>query len=145
MIDKLRKQILSNCSRDLITNGDDDEVHLGLSEYQIGHAQKQGRHAIKALECVSNAHSNGTNVTWREACESASDILLSDACGRTIERWFLTCKDSHETFPPNERGIHTITKDLNPFVRCKDENDNDVNKVDNNDIYKKLKSGLYYT
>ena len=50
---------------------------------------------------MSNSHENYKNITWREAYESASNILSSDACGHAIERWFLICEDNNECFPPN--------------------------------------------
>ena len=87
---------------------------------------------------MSNAHNNGKNVTWREACESASNVLLSDVCGRTIERWFLMHTDDFEMFPPNKKGIHAIAKDSNPFVMCNHE-DKKTHKIDNDDICKKSK------
>ena len=95
------------------------------------------------LESISNLYENCENITWRKACESASYILLLDICRRTIERWFLIYKDNNKSFPPNQRGIHTTTSNLNPFVICNNKNKNICNKIDNNDLYKKLKNGLY--
>ena len=85
----------------MIIHRNDDKVFLGLTKHQISHAQKKGCYVIKALKSVSNSHKNCENITWREAYKSASNILLSNVCRHTIERWFLIYKDNNESFSPN--------------------------------------------
>ena len=57
----------------MILNSDDDEHVLGLSPFQINKAEIQGRHILKALQILDRTFIEKMNITWREACERASD------------------------------------------------------------------------
>ena len=75
---------------------------------------------MKALQIVSDSYKNEESVSWRDACEKASDVLLSKYCGSTIEFWCLTFKENSHKIPMSKMGTHSVTKDLNPFLKVID-------------------------
>ena len=99
MINKLKRKIESKFSQLLTLHGVQEEVDLALSDHQTENAQNQGRRLVKALGCVSDACCEGSNIAWRDAGKKASDALLSEVWGRTIERWLTVCKDDKHKLP----------------------------------------------
>ena len=57
--------------------------------------------------------------------------MVTDACGRTIKRWYVLYRDNNYKLPVSERGKHTIFKDFNPFLLTEDKGNE---TKDNNDM-----------
>jgi len=137
IISLLEEQLKSNNVKDLILYGNQKEFMLGLTKYQIYQIEKEGRYILKVLQVVSHYYDECKSITWRTACEIASDELVTDVCRHTIERWYVLYKDNNYKLPVSKRGKHSITKDLNSFLLTEDKG---TEKRDNNDVYRLLRS-----
>ena len=119
-MNELERQLKSKDACDLILHGDQKEFSLGVSKHQKFQVEKEGRHVLKPLQVASRYYDEKKSVAWRKACEIASNKLVTDVCGRSIERWYVLCKDNFNKLPVSDRGKHTITKVFNPFMLTDD-------------------------
>ena len=86
---------------------------------------------------MSRCYNECESVTQRVACEIASDELVTDACGPTIERQYVLYRDNNYKLPVSERGKYTIFKHFNSFLLTEDKGNE---TRDNNDAYRILRS-----
>ena len=98
MIDELREKIKVKNFRKLILYGDDNEIINGTSENQINKVIIQEKHVLKILEIAEDVFARRENITWKEACEETTKVLLSDISGETVERWFIIYKNNNYKF-----------------------------------------------
>ena len=95
MCKDLRDKLSSKKTCNLIVNGNDEEFLEGVSQHQKSKVNLQGKHFLRALEIVCSYYSRNENVTWIISCEISFNELLSDFCGRKIERWFVTHEENN--------------------------------------------------